>query len=469
MSIKIKITLYLIVYFCVISFYFAKNQKNVIGYENKINASKITSRSLENKKTRIAFYDMSWRMFLSYKSGWDNFFLQVSGYYLREIYKFYNQNSESLGNEINFGEDDFFSKLIVPKDSSCFIFGDLHADFHGLSKIIISLQRGNVLDSNLILSKGSYLFFLGDYIDRGSDNFKVLSLLMLLWLKNPGYVILLKGNHESKFKNKGPYFEYYGKKCKHFGLYSEITKKYCDNSRKYKILKKAFLSFSNSLPLACFLGKIQKNKIINFLILSHAAFDIRLDYRILLNFEGKDKNSLKLCSINNRDLLISNNLKDWLLKLSLEKNSDIFFEDIIWEQNLLEFIFMRDYFSPKKDSFYWTDIALKSGKDFFWGERGLNYSLFLINFFLDNYASLKNKYYTRTFIHGHQHDLPFLMNKVMNVGISIFSIDNFNFITLISGTFPISYKPILRYFPSFICIKNFNKSPDCFVIKPLLF
>ena len=39
---------------------------------------------------------------------------------------------------------------------------------------------------------------MGDYIDRGYNGVGVLELLLVLKVKYPGHITLLRGNHESR-------------------------------------------------------------------------------------------------------------------------------------------------------------------------------------------------------------------------------------------------------------------------------
>ena len=72
-----------------------------------------------------------------------------------------------------------------------FVIGDIHGCYDKLrtlmDKIPVDLQQDK-------------LIFIGDYIDRGSQSFKVMDYLVKLKMRHPG-IIFLKGNHESMFEN----------------------------------------------------------------------------------------------------------------------------------------------------------------------------------------------------------------------------------------------------------------------------
>ncbi len=64
------------------------------------------------------------------------------------------------------------------------------SDIHGCHKTLVAL-----LDK-ITLSKSDFVYFLGDYINKGTQSKQVVDLL--IDLKNQGYnITCLKGNHEA--------------------------------------------------------------------------------------------------------------------------------------------------------------------------------------------------------------------------------------------------------------------------------
>lgn len=77
---------------------------------------------------------------------------------------------------------------------------------------------------------------MGDYVDRGINAVEVVSLLMLLKIRSPKHVYMLRGNHESRIMA-----ELYNFKI-------ECMEKYDQNI--YDLIMNSF----DSLPLACMIN-----------------------------------------------------------------------------------------------------------------------------------------------------------------------------------------------------------------------
>lgn len=81
------------------------------------------------------------------------------------------------------------------------VIGDIHGEFDTLNALLKKIKKEGLGDP----SKDTYVF-LGDYIDRGNESKKVISLLKR-WKKKYGEnVVILRGNHEDMaFESLGLY------------------------------------------------------------------------------------------------------------------------------------------------------------------------------------------------------------------------------------------------------------------------
>lgn len=90
----------------------------------------------------------------------------------------------------------FMEKHDLPAGSEIAVIGDIHGNGLRLDLTFKSLQQQGFLDEHYQCKLGKYVVFLGDYVDRGSNNLKVLEMVMAFKLENPLHVFLLRGNHE---------------------------------------------------------------------------------------------------------------------------------------------------------------------------------------------------------------------------------------------------------------------------------
>lgn len=105
------------------------------------------------------------------------------------------------------------------------VVGDIHGQFHDLLEIF--QIGGSVPHTNYL--------FLGDYVDRGLYSVETISLLIVLKLRFPNRIYLIRGNHESRQITQS------------YGFYTECCKKYGENSKVWKY----FTDLFDYLVLCC--------------------------------------------------------------------------------------------------------------------------------------------------------------------------------------------------------------------------
>jgi serine/threonine-protein phosphatase 6 catalytic subunit len=126
-----------------------------------------------------------------------------------------------------------FKELLLEEDTVAIVqppatlIGDLHGQFYDLLELL--RIAGSPDSTNLV--------FLGDYVDRGYNSVETWQLLVLLKLKYPAKITLLRGNHESRQVSQV------------YGLYDEVMRKY-GNPALWRDITDSF----DYLPLAAVVG-----------------------------------------------------------------------------------------------------------------------------------------------------------------------------------------------------------------------
>lgn len=93
---------------------------------------------------------------------------------------------------------------IMKLQSPCTLVGDIHGQYHDLLEIF--KIGGAPPNTNYV--------FLGDYVDRGYYSVETISLLIVLKLRYPERIFLIRGNHESRTITTN------------YGFYTEVLTKY---------------------------------------------------------------------------------------------------------------------------------------------------------------------------------------------------------------------------------------------------
>ena len=120
---------------------------------------------------------------------------------------------------------------IISLQSPISVVGDIHGQYHDLLEIF---QIGGSPPQT------NYLF-LGDYVDRGYYSVETISLLLVLKLRYPERVFLIRGNHESRTITTN------------YGFYTEVLNKYQGSADVWTFITDLF----DYLPLGATIdGKI---------------------------------------------------------------------------------------------------------------------------------------------------------------------------------------------------------------------
>lgn len=225
----------------------------------------------------------------------------------------------------------------VNAGDSITVVGDLHGCGLRLDLTLKALQKQKILDAEFRLAPGKYLVFLGDYMDRGSNNLKVLEQLMTLKIENPQQVYLIRGNHEDISQNS---MQFYTPRSVDSHYRSFMAKS--DNTA-------ALAKFYNHLPAALYLG--QKNETtgkFEYAQYCHGLFHMYTDPFPILSTDSPHAISW----VNSSDTFSSR-----IQKIELEAilgDNPVNTKKITAIKKLKE---LSTLFTPKSSNIYWLDVG----------------------------------------------------------------------------------------------------------------
>ncbi len=171
----------------------------------------------------------------------------------------------------------FLEKHDLPAGSEVAVIGDIHGNGLRLDLTLKALQKRGYLDEEFRLLPGKSIVFLGDYMDRGKNNLKVLELVMTLKMENPERVHLLRGNHEDIDTITGNWMGY--------SANDQRYRKYLGSVENQGMLDRFF----RALPLAVYIGQKSDSGNMEYVQFSHALFHLFTDPAPL--FEGSDEHT----------------------------------------------------------------------------------------------------------------------------------------------------------------------------------
>ena len=132
-----------------------------------------------------------------------------------------------------------FKRILLAEDAvpqisaPAVLIGDLHGQFYDM----LEMFRVAGASSGSLESKSTNFVFLGDYVDRGYNSVETWQLLVLLKVRFPSKITLLRGNHESRQVSQV------------YGLYDEVMRKF-GNPSVWKDCTETF----DFLPLSAIVG-----------------------------------------------------------------------------------------------------------------------------------------------------------------------------------------------------------------------
>lgn len=171
----------------------------------------------------------------------------------------------------------FLEKHDLEPGADVAVIGDIHGNGLRLDLTLKALQKDGFLDEQFCCVPDKHIVFLGDYVDRGQNNLKVLELVITLKMENQDQVHLIRGNHEDLETSLGRLEHYAANDAKYYG--------YMQDNENLTVLN----YFYNSLPVAVYLGQKTESEKRQYVQYSHGLFHLYTDPAPL--FENRAPNA----------------------------------------------------------------------------------------------------------------------------------------------------------------------------------
>lgn len=254
----------------------------------------------------------------------------------------YIQSRQQLG--LANQTDTFLEKHDLDPGAEVAVIGDIHGNGLRLELTLKSLQQQGVLDDQYKCLPGKYVVFLGDYMDRGKNNLKVLELVIAFKLENREHVFLVRGNHEdvSMIKNQT---QRYTRKDRHYS-------RYVSDANNCSLLDR----FYKCLPAAVYLGqKSTDSDQRQYIQYCHGLFHLYIDPHPLL----AEPNPNAYMSVN-ECASFSPRIQQMIPPATPENGPVTAFaaKQAIAKATLDT---LKQQFEPKLKDIYWFDIGMKLG------------------------------------------------------------------------------------------------------------
>lgn len=255
----------------------------------------------------------------------------------------------------------YIQKHLAAAGTRVAVFSDIHGSAHSLVRSLEYLVAHEDLDDNFLIKDDNFnIVMLGDYVDRGAFSPEVLYMIMQLKIKNPAHVFLLAGNHEVDHYSVRPN-----------NMSNSLLDRYGleqGNMLINRLEKELFVR----LPHAFYYGVAADKSPIDYVLFSHAAFDPRTNVQPFL----KDVQSVTFAA--------EKSLPRFAVRLACSANRA--FES-----------YTCDYFDDN------AQATSSVGNNCMFGRDAVDTWLHAVN---DDTVTI------HSFIRGHQHNMPPLVNAI---------------------------------------------------------